>query len=783
MLALGASPAVMAGESAASAPAVLEEVVVTARRSEETLQTTPLSVVAVDGEQLQSMGVDSLRNFDTVVPNLSIGGTMGQGSAVANFSIRGVGGASSGFITQESAVGVYIDDVLYAHPNGALLDMLDVAQVEVLRGPQGTLFGRNTAGGALRYSTRKPDQTFAGNFRATVGSFDRSDVSGTLNMPLSDTLSARASFASKHRGGYIYRLVDGTYTGDENSSVARGQLRWQPTSKLDILLSVDSISSWDHGTGTTIPSYSASDLYPATLYSATPSANALAARKATPPGITTFAAGTAAADFARYLVTDRYTTFGGTPDRNTFHARGANLSIGYALTDKVSFKSLTGYSNNYERMYQDWDRTPIVLFQLDEYITMKYYTQEFQLNGTSFNDRLKWVTGVYYFHDASHDDKLRTSPSDGIFGLEFKDLTTTSTAAFAQGSYNFTDRFSATAGVRWSKDKKDYISLRSTRNIIAGVATPYQAPQGSWTDISPRFGLEQRWTPDVMTYISAAKGYKAGGLNDTMVNAPGTTVCSPGTAAVSGTNPANCGLTEFKPENLWNYEAGIRSEFANHRVRLNATIFSSNYKDMQVQLIDQNPPPTQYNINADATIKGYELELTALATDHLTLRASYGYTDAKYGSNIAAQTVPPPPRAQIPTLSQSTPLLRAPKNSYMAAASYKRPLASDATLLFDVNYGWKAEQASTATPTNMVMMPSYGLLNARLEYRSSKNWGIAVYGNNLTDQYYLTSAMDPGGPSNKYTFGSSQAHDAVFGFTMYDVGRPRELGIEANYRF
>ena len=212
-------------------------------------------------------------------------------------------------------------------------------------------------------------------------------------------------------------------------------------------------------------------------------------------------------------------------------------------------------------------------------------------------------------------------------------------------------------------------------------------------------------------------------------------------------------------------------------------MFSANYKDMQVQLIDQNPPPTQYNINADATIRGAEIDLTALATDKLTLRASYGYTDAKYGSNIASQTIPPPPRAQVPTLGTSTPLLRAPKSSYMVAASFRQPLQSDADLLFDLNYGWKGEQASTSTPTNMVIMPSYGLLNGRLEYRSHKNWAVAIYGNNLTDQYYLTSAMDPAGPASKYTYGSGQTHDAVFGFTMYDVGRPRELGIEASYKF
>jgi iron complex outermembrane recepter protein len=784
-LAVAASLTLTAGAPAFAAEAEggggLEEVVVTARKTEESLQTTPVSIVAVSGDQLTALGVDSLKNFDVTVPNLSIGGTMGQGNSVANFSIRGVGGASSGFITQESAVGVYIDDVLYAHPNGALLDMLDVDRVEVLRGPQGTLFGRNTAGGALRYFTAKPGPELAGNLKLTVGSFNRRDVSGSLNMPFSDTWALRFAVSDKSRDGYIHRVVDGLRTGDENSQVARAQLRWQASDKLDFLLAADRIRTHDHGNGTTIGGYSPTDLYPGLLYNAMAPPTAVALRATTPSNITTFAPGTAAADFARFTVTDRYSVYGGSVDINEFRSSSVSLTINYAFNDNLSLKSITGSSSNHQRMTQDWDRTPINMFLLNEFIDMEYTTQELQLTGNY--DRLKWVAGLYYFKDDAFDDKFRDSPTDGVRGREFKDLITKSRAAFAQATYNFTDRFSGTLGLRYSKDTKDYVNFRSTRNIIAGVPTPFRAPQGEWTDTSPRVGLEQRWTPTIMTYVSFAKGYKAGGLNDTMVNSPGTTVCAPGTAAISGTNPANCGLTEFKPENLKNYEIGLRSEFFNRRLRLNLTAFESDYKDMQVQLIDQNPPPTQYNINADAKISGVELELAAVATDNFIIRASYGFTDARYGPNIAAQTIPPPPRLQVPTLGRSTPLLRAPKNSYNIALAWKQPLANGNELRFDTNYGHKSEQASTSTPTNMILMPAYGLLNARLEYRTESNWSIALYGTNLTDEYYLTSAMDPAGPASKFTFGSGQSHDAVFGFTMLDVGRPREYGIEVGYKF
>ncbi|MGE0115843.1 MAG: TonB-dependent receptor [Steroidobacteraceae bacterium] len=779
LLALTALPAAHAANAEATATAALEEIVVTARRSEESLQETPVSVVAVSADQLVSMGVDSLKNFDAFVPNLSIGGTMGQGSAVANFAIRGIGGASSGFITQESAVGVYVDDILYAHPNGALLEMIDAAQLEVLRGPQGTLFGRNTAGGAVRYTTKKPDANLGGNFKATLGSYNRRDVSGTLNLPLSDSVFFRGSFANKSRDGYIYRLVDGNSTGAENVTAARGQLRWQPTDRLDINLSADTVKTFDNGTATTIGGYVPTDLYPATLYNLAGPPTAAALRAATPASVTTFA--NAASDFAKYTVTDKYSVYGGTPDRNDFTATGFGLNIQYELTDNLSLKSLSGYNHAQQHMYQDWDRTPIVLFQLDEYIDMEYFTQEFQLNGKAFDNRLKWVGGLFYFRDNSFDDKYRSSPTDGVHARETKHLITTSYAVFGQGSYQFTDIFSATLGLRYNKDEKDYTASRNTRNL----GNPYHAPKGTWDSLSPRIGFEQKWTTDFMTYVSAAKGFKAGGMNDTLVNSSdGSRLCSPGTAPVSGTNPPNCGVTEFKEENLWTYELGARSEFLDHRIRLNGTLFYTDYKDMQIQYIDTaNPPPTQYNLNADATVYGAELDLTAAVTDKLTLRASYGYTHSEYGKDVAAQTTQAPPKAQLPALTQASPFLRSPKTSYTVAATYKQPLVNDAELVFDLNWGWKAEQSSTSTPTNTVIMPAYGLLNGRLEYRAAENWSVALYGNNLLDKYYLTSAMDPAGPTTKNTYGSALPHDNVFGFTMLDVGRPREGGVEFSYKF
>lgn len=783
-----AALAVIAGTAHAqeqAAPAAessgIADIVVSAQRYEQRLQETPLSVVAVGAEQLESMGVSSLNGFDTFIPNVSIGGTAAQGNAIANFAIRGIGGAPSGFVTQESAVGVYIDDILFARPNGALLDLLDVERVEVLRGPQGTLFGRNTAGGAIRYVTKKPSNELEGNVKVALGSRNRRDISGTLNLPLMDTVAARLSFSKKNRDGFVKRVIDGDRVGDENSTTMRAQLRWRPTDRLDINLSVDNVRTHDDGTPTVIPAYSVGDLYPAALYRNPVSAAAASLRRLAPLSVSPSGYTNAASDFAFYTnqLNGRYSIYGGpTQDLNKFKATGFAGTLAYDLTDDIVFKSLTGYRDADQIQRQDWDRTPIPLVQLNETIDIKYLTQEFQLTGNSFDNRFKWVTGVFYYWDKAKDYRRRydptgggDSPSEGTIGLgarEEKFITTKSLAAFAQGTFAVTDRLSTTVGLRWNKDKKDYTSFREGRGrvLVNGVLTPMAASvKGSWSNVSPRVGIDYRWTNDVMTYVSAAKGFKGGGFNDTL-----QTTCS-------ASPLPNCGLSEFKPENLWTYEIGLRSDLFDRKVRFNVTGFYTKYKDQQIQLIDPGPPPLQYTINGDSTVKGVEVEFMAAPVDSLLLRANLGYVDAGYDQAI-------PGLSGRTALTKDTPYFRSPKWSYSLGATYTRELRNDAELAFDVNWGWKSSQASYPNPTNMVILPSYGLLNGRIEYKAAAGWSLALVGTNLLDKYYLTGGFDPAGPSSKLSPSlGNGVHDAVFGFTMWDLGRRREFGVELKYNF
>ncbi len=791
----------------------IAEIIVTAQRSEAKLQDTPLSIVAVGGPELERQGTDSLSGFDSFIPNVTIGGTAAQGNAIVNVAIRGIGGAPQGFITQEGSVGIYIDDILFARPNGALLDLLDVERVEVLRGPQGTLFGRNTAGGAIRYVTKQPADKLAGSIKVVAGSRNRFDVSGMLNLPLSDTLATRFSFAKKSRDGYVHRIIDDSYVGGGDSTTMRGQVSWKPTDRLEVNVSADLIRTSDNGQPTLATEFSASDLYPAALYKVAVagdppfSSSAVDSLRATAPASVSrsgYAPSlvSAASDFAYYYdqIKGKYEVYGGLmPDLNKFKSYGLTGTIAYELTDNLSVKSLTGYRDISQLQNQDWDRTPIPLVQLNDTTDIEYFTQELQLNGSFFDDKLKMVAGAFYYWDDSINTRRRFDPSAGANSaykgdtgkgtFESKHIKTEAIALFTQGTFSVTDSLSLTAGVRWGEDKKDFTSFRegrgqvcldnTTKAIVAAtgpVATAScpagststissQSVSGKWSSVSPRFSLDYRWSPEVMTYISAAKGYKGGGFNDGIQ-----------TRCYRSPVP-NCGLNEYLPENLWTYEAGIRSDLFDRRVRLNLTAFLTKYKDQQIQLADPGPPPLVYTVNGDSTVKGFEAEFLASPIENLMLKASVGYVDAGYDESIKSAN-------GTTVLTPNVPFYRSPKWSYTLGASYSLPVAEAGDLAFDVNWGWKDKQLSYPSPTNYILLPSYGLLNGRISFNAAAGWSVAVFGNNLTNKYYLTGGFDPSGPVTQEVPGlTGVAHDRVFGFTMLDVGRPREFGVELGYKF
>ncbi len=709
-------------QTEAGANLVLEETVVTARRFEENLQDTPVSVTAFSAGTLEALGVANLISVDTYTPNVSIGGGLTSGADVAVFSIRGIT-QPQGAIATDPAVGLYIDDVYYPRAHGALLDIIDIERIEVLRGPQGTLFGKNTSGGAIRYITKRPSDELEFEATATVGNFDRVDVSAIANIPLTDNLSGRFVFASKERGGYVTRVIDGIKTGDEDVSATRGQLQWQPNDAWLINLAADYLKSEDNGPPRDIPVIDPNSFFPVS---------------AMDPAFT-----------AGLVTPDRFTVLGGDiPDSTAYEAFGMTLTAEWSISDKLSIKSLSGYRSGDQQINVDWDLTPSRIFRNEEDVDFDYYSQEIQFNGLWFNDRLNWVAGLYYLNETPTErrDRVFAVFVPDVTQMQFRDLDTESYAVFGQGTFSITEQFSLTAGVRWSEDTKDFFS--SEIISLAGPGVISGAGEESWTSTTPRISLEYRWNEALMTYVSTAKGFKAGGFNDRI---------QPGAV--------NSGILPYEPETLWTFEAGFRADWLDRRVRLNGTGFYTDYQDLQVQIVLFPPgggPAFPFIQNAgEASVRGAEIEALALVTDSLALRGTFGWTDAQYDELGGAQGV---------TLASE--FARTPEYSYSIGGTYTYPLDTGGETAFHLDWGWKDSQRTNNTDSNSVIIDSYGLLNARFEYTApDERWSVAVFGTNITDEVYLISGFD------------SAIKEQIVGIVQHDLGRPAEYGVTLKFRY
>jgi iron complex outermembrane receptor protein len=735
------SPAALrAADLPADTGARLEEVVVTATRIETDLQRTPVAVTALSGETLQRLSVSTLLDVANYVPSLSIGSRSGTSAAEGSMSIRGMGIDATG---SQAAVGVYVDDVYFSSIAGNLISLLDVDQVEVLRGPQGTLFGRNTIAGAIQYVTREPDNVFGGYGIATAGNFDRKDIQGALNIPLGDTFAMRIVGASTDIGGFDRDLFTGIERGADRTETARIKARWTPNDRLTVDLkaeySHESTNGRAVGIGAVNPNAEFVGL--AELFGETRPLN------------------------NSYLSTSNYSFPGfNAPDYFDFYFWVGQGVVKYQLTDDINLKVITAYSSYLNRLAQDFDNTPLsILSSLASHDHTGVFSQEVQLNGKSLSDRLKWTAGAFYY-----DSQLRDDPGEAIvlgFGPPMYPYGNPATyisseAVFGQVTYNLTDPLSVAAGLRYSRE--------TNKSWLIGATSPVPV---TFTNTSPHLGLNFQVNNDAMLYLSASEGFRAGGVTPS--------------AALPGNE------LPFNPETAWTYEAGARLEFLDRRLRVNPTFFFTNWKDIQFNvLIPTATTVVAATANAgNAQIKGFELESQFAVTDRLLLMSAISLLDGHYTSveNLTRTIYPfgflaslpnpetgqvlPGSAVAVPNISLDSPLQRMPKTKIYVGAQYSQPFVAGSRLVGNVNYAWTAQQQSAVTIGDSVTMPSYGLLNARLAYvTADERWSVALYGTNLTNKFYLIGGVDF---AAGYTVGTQEL----------DLARPREYGIELKARF
>lgn len=699
--ALLAIPVLASAQTVEGPVAVLEEVVVTAEKRTSTVQESPLAVTALSGSALERTRVDTLQDMQQSVPNLVVT----QNTALGQPYIRGVGNEILAGLN-DSAVATHLDGVYIPRGTGLVFDFYDVDRVEVLRGPQGTLYGRNATGGAINVITRQPAFEPEGSIGLTVGNYNDRRITAAASAGIvPDTLAIRGAVLAERRDGYQTNLFGGGELSDKDLFAGRLSLKYV-TGAWDITLAGD--HSDDSSTGGATRELSGDPaLAPARLVGGT-------------PGIGFFDVNV------------------DTPTRQSIENSGARLTI-RRDDARFGFTSISGYRRTRFEMVLDQDGMQVPAIAGNPQIqNSDSYSQEFQLAGAL--DRLQYIVGLYYFHeraqDYDHFDFGLPFTSAGLQDLLYDATGTTQAyAAYGQATYNFTDALSATLGLRAGHEEK----VATTRNAFNFAQLPVVQRELESSPTSPKLGLQYRIAPDVNAYVSATKGFKSGGIN-----------------TISLTNEA------YGPESLWAYELGLKADWLGRRLRTNVAAFYYDYKNMQVNTY--TGVGTLVDNAGFATIQGVELELQAAPTANLHVDAQISWLDAEFDQYVTIN--PDDPAAGLQDLEGNR-LPRAPKLSYSVAAQYDFDLFADHVLSIRGEYQWRDRVFYSQYETALVGQESFGLANASVLFRPREGrYSVALWGRNLEDtQWHAFAGSSPGVtgvqaiPAAPRTYGLTVSYD------------------------
>jgi iron complex outermembrane recepter protein len=742
----------------------LDDVIVTARRREESLQSTPVAVTALTSEALQVRGVQSVDAVSQFVPNLQFDGAaaLSGGAYNATLFIRGIG-QNDFAIFSDPGVAMYVDGVYLGRSIGGVIDAVDLARVEVLRGPQGTLFGRNTIGGAVNIVTQPPAPEFGGELAVTGGRFDRMDVKGVLNLPLNDAFLTRWMVASINRDGYAKRLTDGRELGDKDSLVGRVQALWKASDSVNVSLALDGTRARQNSAPLTLIDVAPGGFPFMNIY------NAIVA-----PAQTDIAAPDGSHTVNRAFITgDIDTTWAGGLSVNNLDSKGAAVTVDWNL-GAVALKSISAYRDLKAFFARDGDGTPYAFRETINNDDQDQFSQELQLSGLSFEERLTWLLGAYYFRESADEtgkanlaigtfDALEALPASRTFppgpparfggagnpanvGVDvevnlFTAVKNKSYALFGQSSYKLTDRWSLTAGLRWTQDEKEMDLIHQRVGSGLYIAPPGTHLTDSWSEVTPKLGIELQASPDVLLYGSYANGFKSGGFN--------------GRPLIG--SPAE--LVPYDPEKVNTYELGAKTTWLERRLTLNMAAFFNQYEDMQLSI---NATPQNFVRNAGkAESKGAELELVTRLARGVDFNFSAGYLDAKYTELDPQLTTLNPP------LTLDKELVKAPEWTLSSGLQYAFDVSTGAITLRG-DWSYKSKVYQDVFNDERIAQPAFSVVNAYASFTTSnENWELALFGTNLSDERYRISGNSSVG----------------FGLAESTFAAPREWGVTARYRF
>jgi iron complex outermembrane recepter protein len=780
----------------------LEEVVVTAERRETSLQQTPLSIQAFTSEALEEKGVDTLQDVTAFSPNFEIKGARGQGNNTPVFMIRGI--SSGGAATSERSVGLYVDGVPMPRSQGSLLSVVDIDRIEVLKGPQGTLFGRNSTGGAVRIFTRQPGPEQEAYVKVTGGNFDRYDVSAMVNVPVSDTVFIRGQAGYQHEDGYVQKGPQKLGGGEE--IFGRVQAKFAPGEAFAATLTYAYTRS--DRTGSPLDNFGF-DIAPGMINGnhADWLSDALVAANQAPLGqndprilLDDFTA-------PDYCLIDDFN-----PDwdnacrlHDDTRTRTTIANLVWTLNDRMSLTSLSGYSDLENSNIGDWQGWGIELRPDD--LTSELLYQELLFNSSWFGGRLDLVNGATYYREKTFEHTwtiTRRSTSSfafvgtppnlvaapmagtppnadaGLFRTADNETREESNSwgVFSSGTLHFPQELNLTLGVRYSSDNKEIAATEfASRNFtpVPGTDRTTLQTEDDFNAVDWRVTLDKRFGDAFMVYGTVSRAYRAGSFT-------GIDVVSATAPAFAQTGAAQSAAARaVPPEHVLNRELGFRTEWFDGRLRFNATRFSMKYTDRQAarQVMTPNEnPPLFFRIavvsSGDVNIRGWEFDGQWAPLDTLVFDASAGLIDYRVLDPVA----------------NSGPFLfpEPASSSYSLGGRYTVPLL-DGGVTFGLNYAWQAKQQTHPSigTDSAYEQPAYGLLNGRLRYApDSSRWEVALYANNLTDKTYTTFSNRFGGGFFDAGGGAAEADPITSpqrsGFGAIR-GRPREYGLTFRYNF
>ncbi len=782
----------VAAEPGAERPGLNQPIIVTAERRATNLQDTPLSIVAVTEETVAAKGIENLQDLAQFTPNLSITPTRGGGNNTANFVIRGIAGG--GGATGERGVGLYIDGIYMPRTSGAVLRVLDIERIEILRGPQGTLFGRNSTGGAIRIFSKQPTDTFEGYVRGTVANMDRVDLVGSVNVPLTEGVALRAQGAYLDQGGFVRRGTE--KLGEERDIVGRVQLRVEPSADFRATLGVMYNESKANGTPMVFREF---DMRPGIegviqgnyadwINDAFKLAGQAPLAAYNDPRIVR----------GPFQATDLCFLDDFNPDYDAACNQSlesgywqADLNLAYDLSDTVTLSSITGYSTLEYRGVSDYQVLGTEARR--ENVDSEVFYQELQLNAELMDGLIDLVTGGTYFREESSAPNFIITrrgtsvypanpgtPPNADAGLFRTADTITSQVSdsygvFVSATLHPTDRVNITGGLRYAVDKKDYTQTRfpaSDFTPAPGTSSTTVQSDAKFDAIDYRFTGDYHVTDDIMAYLTISKAYKAGSFSYTIANRV------PGELQSEGIRP-------IPNEKVINYEAGIRATLFD-RLRINPTVFLMDFTNRQAAVqvtcgtgtlvgIPPNSPQCpvgfliQVQNQGDVRLKGVEVDAQLEITPNLLLDGGFAATTPTL-SNAPAGTVNLYPDAPSPT--------------YNIGATWSFS-SGFGELTANANYAYvgKQETHPTRGTDSSYTLPAYGLVNARVQLElASLPLTATVFANNLLDNTYATYAQRFGG--GFWDSGSGVGPAAPPRSALAEVrGRPREVGLSLQYNF